>query len=204
MLVESILRKLRNAQPSDFARIGIIAMLVMGIAGFYVYQELMPESEIVLQEDPGVDDDGKVLATRPDIVVHVTGAVQAAGVYHLEEGHRVMDAIEAAGGFTDDAASESLNLARVLTDGEQIVVPSVDDHAQEGSSKQESNTPEKININNASVTQLQELAGIGPSIAKRIVEYREKYGPFAKTEDLKKVSGIGDKKFAAIEGEICV
>lgn len=148
------------------------------------------------------------------ICVHVTGNVAAPGVVSVPADARVVDAIEAAGGFTDDADTEAINLARTLSDGEQIVVPSIAqqptaDLSQDG---RQSETPSsssayigsKLNINKATQGELESLSGIGPSIAARIIEDREANGPFTSTQDIMRVSGIGSKKFERIENSICI
>ncbi|MFR8010112.1 MAG: helix-hairpin-helix domain-containing protein, partial [Gordonibacter urolithinfaciens] len=150
--------------------------------------------------------------------VHVGGAVAAPGVYDLAEGARVLNAVEAAGGFAEGAARDALNLARTVSDGEQVVVPSeADIAAQEaasagvggasagaGASAPAGSASGKVNINTASATQLDTLPGVGASTAEKIVADREANGPFKTVEDLKRVSGIGDKKFAALADAICV
>ncbi|MBX9034741.1 ComEA family DNA-binding protein [Gordonibacter massiliensis (ex Traore et al. 2017)] len=146
---------------------------------------------------------GSEPAPAPPMRVHVGGAVSAPGVYDLAEGARVLDAIEAAGGFADGAARDALNLARAVSDGEQVVVPSEADAAAaaQGSSAAVGG---KININTASAAELDALPGVGASTAEKIVADREANGPFKTAEDLKRVSGIGDKKFAALADAICV
>ena len=152
------------------------------------------------------------------IKVDVEGAVASPGLYELEADARAGDAIEAAGGLTADAANASVNLAQVLTDGQQLYVPTtqeVQEQTSTGSAQQQSGSTGsatatgdasqgKININTATADELQELSGIGPTLAQRIVDYREANGAFASIEDLKNVSGIGDTRFAAIKDSICV
>ncbi|MBC2890534.1 ComEA family DNA-binding protein [Gordonibacter massiliensis (ex Traore et al. 2017)] len=153
---------------------------------------------------------GSEPAPAPPMRVHVGGAVSAPGVYDLAEGARVLDAIEAAGGFDDGAARDALNLARAVSDGEQVVVPSETDAAaaaQGSSAAGEAGSAAaggKININAASAAELDALPGVGASTAEKIVSDREANGPFKTIEDLKRVSGIGDKKFAALADAICV
>lgn len=148
------------------------------------------------------------------VFVHVAGAVRSQGLYELAGGSRVQQAIDAAGGFTDDAATGALNLARVVTDGEQIVVPQVA-AADEGSvSDEATQAPQgstdsgtaggKVNINTATSDELQTLKGVGPALAQRIIDDRTANGPYKAIEDLKRVSGIGDKTFANLSGAICV
>lgn len=146
--------------------------------------------------------------------VHVTGCVASPGVVDVAAGARVIDAIEAAGGFIDGADTEALNLARPLSDGEQIIVPSLADRegqaSSQGGGSSIENAPSsayigsRLNINRASQDELESLPGIGPSIAARIIEERETNGPFSSVQDIMRVSGIGEKKYARIEGSICV
>ena len=115
------------------------------------------------------------------VLVHVVGKVAEPGVVELPIGSRVQDAVDAAGGATNNKALESVNLARLVVDGEQIVVGA----PAEGSASS------KISINSASAAQLDELPGVGPAIAERIVQWRETNGPFTSVDELTEVSGIG-------------
>lgn len=149
----------------------------------------------------------------PDIApvaVYVSGAVVAPGVYELADGSRVCDAVDAAGGLRDDAAADAVNLARRIADGEQVSVPTKDQvesgqgapvAAVEGVAPA---SPSLVNINTADVGELDALAGIGPATAQAIVDEREANGPFASVEDIMRVSGIGEKKFAKLREGICV
>ena len=139
----------------------------------------------------------------PQIFVDVTGAVNSPGVYTLIASSRVIDAIKAAGGSAAGADLSTINLARVLADGEQIYV----DAAIINSKGVRVSSPKRsgpININRATVSDFDSLDGIGPVIAARIVDYRKTHGPFITVEDLQKVSGIGAAKFAQIKIKIRV
>jgi competence protein ComEA len=139
----------------------------------------------------------------PQIFVDVTGAVNSPGVYTLTASSRVIDAIKAAGGSAAGADLSTINLARVLADGEQIYV----DAAIINSKGVRVSSPKRsgpININRATVSDFDSLDGIGPVIAARIVDYRKTHGPFITVEDLQKVSGIGAAKFAQIKSKIRV
>lgn len=139
------------------------------------------------------------------IFVHVAGRVASSGLYELPDKARLQQAIEAAGGFSEDADTDSLNLARTLSDGEQIIVPGRAESDQGGGETASAGqTSSKVNINTASSEALQTLKGIGASTAQRIIDDRTANGPYKTIEDLKRVSGIGDKRFAAIESDICV
>ncbi|WP_259390691.1 helix-hairpin-helix domain-containing protein [Actinomyces sp. 2119] len=152
------------------------------------------------------------------VVVHVTGAVASPGVVVLDQGARVADAIEAAGGVTQEADADQLNLARVLSDGEQVRVPregevltgqeaeagqageqqpgqSASGASQDGPGQEATGL---VNINTASALELEELPGIGPALAQRIVEHREANGPFGSVDELTEVSGIGQAKLEAL------
>lgn len=123
------------------------------------------------------------------VTVHVAGDVVAPGVYQLDAGARVADGVEAAGGALPGAATGSINLARVLVDGEQIVV---------GAPGGEHTADARININTADAATLDGLPGIGPALAGRIVADREKNGPFGAIGDLARVPGIGDAVVAGV------
>ena len=142
-----------------------------------------------------------ITIAEPEIFVDVTGAVNNPGVYSLTGRSRVIDAIKAAGDSAPGADLSTINLARVLNDGEQIYVDStVVNSAGQRVSKKVSSGP--ININRATLRQLDALDGIGPVIAGRIIEYRKKNGSFLTIDDLQKVSGIGAAKFAQIKSKV--
>ncbi len=166
----------------------------------------------------GTGDSGSATATdasasgagstaTDDCQVYVVGSVKNPGVYRLPVGSRVEAAIEAAGGFKKDADTTAVNLARVIADGEQITVPAKGEtvSATQGSTASNSVAAGgKVNINTATSEELQTLDGVGESTAAKIIASRESEGPFTTIEDLKRVSGIGDKKFAAIASNITV
>ena len=142
-----------------------------------------------------------ITIAEPEIFVDVTGAVNRPGVYSLTGRSRVIDAIKAAGDSAPGADLSTINLARVLNDGEQIYVDStVVNSSGQRVSKKVASGP--ININRATLRQLDALNGIGPVIAGRIIEYRKKNGSFLTIDDLQKVSGIGAAKFAQIKSKV--
>jgi competence protein ComEA len=142
-----------------------------------------------------------VTIAEPEIFVDVAGAVNNPGVYTLSGKSRVIDAIKAAGDSAPSADLSTINLARVLNDGEQIYVDStVLNSSGKRVSKKTPTGP--ININRATARQLDALDGIGPVIAARIVEYRKVNGSFLSVDDLQKVSGIGAAKFAQIKSKV--
>lgn len=145
------------------------------------------------------------------IIVHVTGEVVNKGVFKVDEGSRVIDAIEVAGGATTEADLSKINLAYLLEDGMKIYVPSINDEEEtefvtSSSGVSENNEKDvlKVNINTATSEELQRLPGVGESIANRILTYRKENGKFSAIEDLKNVSGIGDAKFNNISQYIYI
>jgi len=155
------------------------------------------------------------------IQIHVSGAIRNSGVYALSPGSRVRDAVEAAGGFTEDADKTALNLAALLEDGVRVQVPAQiqveipasnittqsenDDHPVRTTPQQPSEIqPASININTADQATLETLSGIGPVTAQKIITFREENGPFTSIEEIQKVSGIGPVTFEKIKDFIKV
>ena len=146
------------------------------------------------------------------IIVHISGEVVSPGVINLYEGARVIDAINAAGGTTQKADLNEVNLAHVIEDGDKIIIPNVENKENIivsneyniVSSEKQTKSDGKmiININKASKEELQQLQGIGESIANRIIEYRRENGKFKQIEDLKNVKGIGESKYNKIKDNI--
>ena len=131
---------------------------------------------------------------EPSVFVHVVGEVEKPGIYIVATRARVFDAIIAAGGFTKSADQSTVNLAREVSDGEQVVVMAAG--AQSGSATaQTSAQAALISLNRASQLELEALPGVGPTLAGRMIDWRTANGGFKKKEDLLKVSGIGNKMF---------
>lgn len=162
--------------------------------------------------------------SRPgQVVVHVAGAVASPGVVTLDEGARVADAIDAAGGLAQEADPDQLNLARPLTDGEQVRVPRVgeDASAWQGTSGQAGASAGgggggqapgaagpapsgTVNLNTADAAELETLPGIGPALAQRIIDYRTEHGAFTSVDELTSVSGIGSARLEALRDLVSV
>jgi competence protein ComEA len=146
-------------------------------------------------------------ATLAALLVDVRGAVAKPGVYSLPAGSRVQDALAQAGDLLPNAETRSFNLARKINDGEQIYVPLIGEATAvppaTGKGVQSTTATKtpigKININTATLEELDGLPGIGPTIAQRIIDYRNQNGAFKQNEDLKKVRGIGDSVFGQIK-----
>lgn len=185
----SDLEAYRRASPR--ARLGVGAAIVLVLLALAVTVGIgiwrghsSPPEVIASPDDREVEAQG-----ASEIYVHVAGAVAAPGLYVLNSGARVIDAVTAAGGLASDAETAAINLARPLADGEQLVVP------REG----EAPPPPQgggsagglVNINAADAAALEALPGIGPALAARIIAWRESEGPFGAVDDLLAVSGIG-------------
>ena len=149
------------------------------------------------------------------IVVHITGGVKKPGIVKLKEDSRIEDAIEAAGGLSEDSDIANVNLAYQLEDGVKVRIPTIDDKKSktetyitedsgdnvilEDEQVEGKSSSSLVNINKANQSELETLPGIGPSLASRIIDYRDSKGKFSKIEDIKNVTGIGDSKFANIK-----
>lgn len=190
--------------------IGIVFAVTSADAnGFQVVQAAEGTAEGESAPETAIEE-----APAPDIYVHVAGCVEVPGICKLPQGARIAEAIEAAGGFTAEAACESVNLAREVQDGEQIIVASAAEAeagaagvagAPAASSAQGSaQTDGRVNINAATEAELQTISGIGPAKAQKIIAYRESNGPFKTVEDLCNVSGIGAKTLESIRNQISV
>jgi competence protein ComEA len=172
----------RSIRPLFFI-VGAILIVVLGL--WFIGRPSQVEP-VVSGVESGLVLDSESSAMK--VVVHVTGSVKNPGLYQLPVGARIADAIEAAGGVSKKSAANSVNLARVVVDGEQILVG-------ESSS---SGAGRGISINSASVSELEDLPGVGPIIAARIVSYREANGPFTSIDGLGEVSGIGDSIMGSV------
>lgn len=162
----------------------------------------------LIEEDTKSEEEEDFEEDNSLIMVYISGQVYSPGVYELVTGDRVKDVVELAGGLTKEADLNSINLAKKISDEEKIHIPKQGEEniyigqMAESTMSQTSNSS-KININVCSNSELESLPGIGSVIADRIIEYR-KSTPFNKIEELKNVSGIGDKKFESIKDLITV
>lgn len=187
-----------NINPEQKRGLIIVFALTIGLAGFF-FLNSRPTAEPVLIQETNIDQTQNDLIDIPTkLIVNVAGRVKNPGVYQLPQGSRVVDAIEAAGMQLKGVDISDINLARLLVDGEQVLV---------GGSKLTSkkSTPKKItsdnplDINRATITQLDTLPGIGPVTAQRIIDYRTKVGRISSIDELKKISGLGGSKFEEIK-----
>lgn len=197
----------------------IILIIMISIIIYYIYSTLYTNdfsynTQTLIQESTNISTTEQETLEANYIVVYICGEVKESKVLTLKENSRICDAIDAVGGLTENADLTNINLAYILEDGEKIYIPKKGEAAQtennSNSSSQmssyiyNSSKTTKININKATQTELETIPGIGPSSALKIINYREENGKFKSIEDIKNVSGIGDKKFESIKDYITV
>ena len=212
-----MLDNLNSKQKKIIAIIGVIILLVVL---YFIYNKNQTieqyDENILVKTENTVEENSS--EEEKIIIVHITGAVKTPGIVKLKEGSRIEDAINMAGGLTEDADISNVNLAYVLDDGVKIKIPSNLDiditedpiTTENGENIIEEETISKnkeessLNINKATKEELQNLPGIGQELASRIVDYREQNGKFSNIEDIKNVSGIGESKFEKIKDLITI
>jgi len=193
--------------------LGLLLVLIISVISisYYAFFRKEPEIAFKLQDEPAIPvAASKVEAEK--IVVHVAGAVKNPGVYTIDEGKRVKDAIEIAGGPLPEADLLKLNLAQKIHDEDKLYVPKVgetpeqlEENVSYGATVGISSKNDgKVNINTADETELTKLPGVGPATAQKIIDYRTTNGSFKSIEDIKNISGIGDKKFEQLKDKIKV
>ncbi len=177
----------------------VIGLLVGGLVGLHHAPPTEPLPAAALPQAPCLpaDEAGRLPTRTPSpLVVYVSGAVQHPhGVYTLPTGSLVRDAIRAAGGPTDDADLDAINLAKPLYPYEQVVVPT---RSAPAAAPTPASAAFPLDLNRATAAELEQLPGIGPSRARDIVAYRESHGPFASVEEIQQVPGIGPTTYARI------
>jgi competence protein ComEA len=170
---------------------------------------LAPAASGAASASPGPAASGSPTVAA-EVVVDVAGAVRRPGVYHLQQGSRVCDLVEAAGGALPTAELAAVNLAARLADGQQVVVPKCGQAAPAasvgggGGAGGAVSPAAPVNLNTATLEQLDALPGVGPSTAQKIIDYRGTHGGFRSVDDLKNVSGIGDVRFKALKDLVTV
>ena len=185
---------------------GVVVLALLGLGSAVVGTVLTPGGQTVEVTAPADDaaefSDGPVPADV--VVLHVHGAVGEPGIVELPLGSRVVDAIAAARGPSDDADLGAVNLARVVADGEQLYVPRLGEAPPPSSTGSGPDAQGRVNINTADVAALETLAGVGPALAARIIAWREQNGPFRIVDELTAVSGIGPKTLHGMRDQVTV
>jgi len=211
--VNRIRELLAKAKAGDRAsRVALIAPIVAFVFALGWFNSGVPPTQVI-EPTPSLYAEVETLpesavSVSTDIFVHVTGAVANPGVYATETGSRVFDIVAMAGGFTNKADQASVNLARLVSDGEQLLVferaSSTNTVTSTTKPSSGSLTGTLVSLNRASQSELEELPGVGPTLAQRIIDWRSANGGFKSLEDLLEVGGIGDKLFAGIQGKVAL
>jgi len=206
---------------SNQEKITIILLLILIIVGVGIVlnRNINREDDFIVNRASDISENNPAIQIEiPSVIIHIAGAVKNPGVYQLKSIDRIVGAVKIAGGATEEANLDLINLAALLKDGQKIIVPyKTYSETGEGISKNiydnvESeyyssslvSTSAKININTANANMLQTLPGIGPVLSERIIEYRNQNGLFGVIDDIKDVSGIAEKKYEGIKDLICV
>jgi len=200
---------LEGVPPRVLASAVVLSVVGLGIAAWRFWPAPVAEVEPPTQAlAPEQAVPAESTAATAAVVIHVTGAVLRPGVYTLEVGARVADAVALAGGLLGSADPSAVNLARILSDGEQVYFPAQGESpppvAGSGAGSTAGTAGGKVDINRADAVTLETLPGIGPATAQKIIAEREANGPFASVEDLARVPGIGEKRIAALADLVVV
>lgn len=173
----------------------VICIVLVGVVFLFFNREEEYEYVNIVQDTSNLNEENT--KETETIKVHILGEVRYNGILELEVGSRVADAIEKAGGVTESADVSKVNLAYILEDGEKIYIPNVNDEDTDFLISETSS--QKININTADEEELENIPGVGPSLAKSIIDYRKENGRFTSIEDIKNVSGVGESKYKKME-----
>ena len=211
--MEAIIEKIK-----EYKIIVICTSLGLLVGGFFLLKPApqTPDNETNLQaevaavsKDSSTEKEEKEEPVEQDLItVDVKGAVKSPGIYDLPVGSRVNDAVQKAGGLTEEAASKSLNLAQKVSDEALVYVPAKGEEVaseKTGSGTASSTSKEKkVNINKASLEELKQVKGLGGKRAQDIIDHRETNGKFKSVDELKKVSGIGAKTIEKLKEYVTV
>lgn len=218
--IKSFLEKLNIKQKIGLILAALLIVILAFIWLFSIYENDQPKNEIKKSQESNNEIEFKLGIKEKEnktIMVDISGEIITPGVVKLPEGSRIIDAITAAGGKTEDADLSKVNLAYILDDGVQLYIPRYNEKLekeivqtepgvgiiQEGintTSKKDS----KVNINTANKEKLATLPGIGEGTAEKIIEYRSKTGKFKAIDEIKKIPGIGESKFKSLKDKITI
>lgn len=209
--MEELIEKIK-----EYKIIVICASLGLVLGGFFLLKPVAqtPAKESNLQtevttvsKDEKEDKNQKEEVVEQDLItVDVKGAVKLPGIYDLPVGSRINDAVQKAGGLTDNADSKSINLAQRISDEALVYVPTKEEATNQEAHSNASNTKEnkKVNLNKASLEELKQVKGLGAKRAQDIIDHRESNGKFKSVDELKKVSGIGAKTIEKLKEYVTV
>ncbi len=209
------LEELKEFIENKKNKIKIVAVPVLVIAAVLFFWLNSGSDEIKIDEgnSSAIEEDGvsqqEVNSTQSHLYVDIGGEVMKPGVYEVSDGTRLFEVIDKAGGLTEDADIDRINRAETVQDGQKIMIGRHGENPDENRDNYSANNVTdsgegKVNINTADAAALQTIPGIGPSKADRIIEYRESEGKFNEIDDIKNISGIGNKTFESIKEYITV
>ena len=212
-LREKLLSVLESTSTVNRRLVLFVFLFVLAVAAILVsLNSAKPYKSVAIQDESSISNESSnsespLTMQQPSVFVHVVGEVVNPGIFVVESQARLFDAIFAAGGFTKLADQSSVNLAREVSDGEQVIVFAIGSVGSTGSvsSAQVSGSMQSmalVSINRASQFELESLPGVGPTLAGRMIDWRTANGGFKKKEDLLKVSGIGQKLFASMKDKL--
>lgn len=209
------LEELKEFIENKKNKIKIVAVPVLVIAAVLFFWLNSGSDEIKIDEgnSSAIEEDGvfqqEVNSTQSHLYVDIGGEVMKPGVYEVSDGTRLFEVIDKAGGLTEDADIDGINRAETVQDRQKIMIGRHGENPDENRDSYSANNVTdsgegKVNINTADAAALQTIPGIGPSKADRIIEYRESEGKFNEIDDIKNISGIGNKTFESIKEYITV
>ena len=187
--MKSLLERYNQLTESQKKRGLIAVLLILGLVGVWLSGREEQQDSVPLLPPEAL---APISST---IHIHVVGEVAHPGLYELPTGSRASDAVQSAGGLTAEAAQESINLARILSDGEQLTILSIEAMAA-------GNSGGKVSLNRGTQDDFESLSGIGPATSEKIIKYREANGGFSAIEELTQVPGIGSKLLASIRDQL--
>jgi len=193
-----------QAVPTSRRRLGIGAavVLVVVVAAVTIAIGIVRTgAESAVETVPEVVSETVAPAS---VYVHVSGQVREPGLYRLDQGARVVDAVAAAGGFSEKASRDGVNLARPVSDGEQLLIPAEGAEQTDAGAPAEPQGDGRVNLNTADLAALDTLPRVGPAIAQRILDWREENGSFTSVDDLMAVPGIGEKMLESLRDLVTV
>ena len=195
-----------NVDKKDKLIIGLIIGIVMIISSNFIREKVYNDDSLeIIKSSESTSIEESNTGENNIKKVHISGEILKPGVYQINEGDRLDDLVKKAGGLTQKADIDRINLALILEDQMRIIIPNIDDENKDTNTEfiNKSSGSEKININTADKSELMNLPNIGEKRADAIIEYRENK-KFEKIEDIKNVSGIGDKFFESLKDSIRV
>lgn len=198
-----------NFKTSMLIFLSVFLLVILFRCLNYDSKEIELENQTLFSTESAVEEETKTSSSQEIGYVDVKGAVHQPGMYEFSFNMRVQDAISFAGGFTESADQNQVNLAQLLTDQMVVYVPEKGEEQKAAFSQpffttQDSEKKGKVNINRSDAAELQTLNGIGEKKAEAIIQYREEHGSFQNLEDLKKVKGIGEKTFDSLRESITI